>query len=172
MSPEMFNVIDLFSGAGGMSFGFHKHPAFRLVGGADAELGKPSSGQGKLQCNTTYSTNIGLTPTAVDLSKVKPEELKRILGVPESLPIHVLSTCPPCTGFSRQNPQNHLRDDKRNSLVRQSAEFAVAIRSCLMDNERLYLYSGAGIVEGSAADTEWKEIETKLSNTLAALGLE
>jgi DNA (cytosine-5)-methyltransferase 1 len=41
-----WTVIDLFSGAGGMSFGFHAHPGFRVVGAVDAEVGKPSSGIG------------------------------------------------------------------------------------------------------------------------------
>ena len=55
-------MIDLFSGAGGMSYGFHKHPAFKIVAAADAELGKPSTGEGKLQCNKTYVRNIGVSP--------------------------------------------------------------------------------------------------------------
>lgn len=51
---KKFTVIDLFSGAGGMSYGFFKHEAFKIIAAADAELGKPSAGNGKLQCNTTY----------------------------------------------------------------------------------------------------------------------
>ena len=49
MGAERFAVVDLFSGAGGMSYGFHKHTAFEVLAAADAELGKPSTGQGKLQ---------------------------------------------------------------------------------------------------------------------------
>ena len=47
-------VVDLFSGAGGMSYGFKANGAFEVIGAADAEIGKPTSGNGKLQCNTTY----------------------------------------------------------------------------------------------------------------------
>lgn len=41
-------------------------------------------------------------------------------------------------------------------------EFAVAIRSGLVDRDRLLLFAGAGIVEGSQAAAEWAEIENKI----------
>ncbi|MCK5804047.1 MAG: DNA cytosine methyltransferase [Lentisphaeria bacterium] len=134
----MFNVVDLFSGAGGMSLGFHRHPEFQLVAAADIELGKPSAGKGKLQCNTTFLKNIGLAPAPLDLSTVPPRELRRELGLAADLHIHVLSVCPPCTGFSRQNPLNHVRDDRRNSLVQRAAEFAAALAPdiVVMENAR------------------------------------
>ncbi|MEL7168521.1 MAG: isochorismate synthase [Bacteroidota bacterium] len=52
-----------------------------------------------------------------------------------------------------------------------AAEFAVAIRSGLVRDTSLALYSGAGIVRGSDADAEWAEIEHKLSDFLDVLGL-
>jgi menaquinone-specific isochorismate synthase len=42
------------------------------------------------------------------------------------------------------------------------AEFAVAIRSGLIDRDRLLLFAGAGIVQGSQAEEEWAEIENKI----------
>jgi len=45
-----------------------------------------------------------------------------------------------------------------------SSEFAVAIRSGLVDYNHLSLFAGAGIVEGSDAASEWNEIEAKISN--------
>jgi DNA (cytosine-5)-methyltransferase 1 len=138
MNAAKFAVVDLFSGAGGMSYGFHKHPAFRIVAAADAELGKPSTGRGKLQCNSTYFQNIGVAPARLDLLAVAPAELRSALGLSEHVRLDILSTCPPCTGFSRANPRNHLRDDRRNSLVRRSAEFAVAlcVDVVVMENAR------------------------------------
>ncbi|MDF1544851.1 MAG: isochorismate synthase [bacterium] len=44
------------------------------------------------------------------------------------------------------------------------ALFAVAIRSGLLSGKDLCLYSGAGIVEGSRAEAEWKELNKKLLN--------
>jgi len=138
MKTAQFAVIDLFSGAGGMSYGFHKHPAFRIVAAADAEVGKPSTGEGKLQCNKTYTRNIDVNTVPLDLAATPPRQLKSALSLPEEQHISVLLTCPPCTGFSRANPENHLRDDHRNSLVRRSAEFAVALSVdvVVMENAR------------------------------------
>ena len=45
-----------------------------------------------------------------------------------------------------------------------SAEFAVAIRSGLIDRDRLLLFAGAGIVRGSQPQEEWIEIENKISH--------
>lgn len=47
-----------------------------------------------------------------------------------------------------------------------SSEFAVAIRSGLIQKNQLSLFAGAGIVEGSKIDDEWEEIEHKISNFL------
>jgi DNA (cytosine-5)-methyltransferase 1 len=138
MTSSTFSVVDLFSGAGGMSLGFHKHPSFRLIAAADAELGKPSSGKGKLQCNGAYKRNIGISPCPLDLSEIEPEDIREALGLDVHEHVSVLSACPPCTGFSRANPNNHLRDDHRNSLVRISAVFAVELSAdiVVMENAR------------------------------------
>lgn len=51
------------------------------------------------------------------------------------------------------------------------AEFAVAIRSGLVRDNTLALYSGAGIVEGSEPEAEWDEIEQKIGDFAAVLDL-
>jgi len=45
-----------------------------------------------------------------------------------------------------------------------SAEFVVAIRSALIKDNFLYLYAGAGLVDGSDAENEWKELDNKILN--------
>jgi DNA (cytosine-5)-methyltransferase 1 len=129
-------VVDLFSGAGGMSCGFQRHPAFDVVGAADAEMGKPSSGPGTLGCNASFRRNIGVDPLAVDLADIEPEELRDMLALPDR-PV-VLSACAPCTGFSRTLARNHLVDDARNSLVGRVGLFAEALRPevVVMENAR------------------------------------
>lgn len=52
-----------------------------------------------------------------------------------------------------------------------AAEFAVGIRSGLVQPRHLSLFSGAGIVPGSRPDEEWKEIECKISDFTKVLGL-
>ncbi|RIK08228.1 MAG: DNA cytosine methyltransferase [Acidobacteria bacterium] len=134
-----WTVVDLFSGAGGMSYGFHIHPRFRVVGAVDAQLGKPSSPEGSLDCNNSYAANIGVSPTTADLRRCSGDELRTLfedrLG-PDGLA--VLCACPPCTGFSRTNPNNHLVDDPRNSLVVKTVEWVRALQPAvvLMENAR------------------------------------
>jgi DNA (cytosine-5)-methyltransferase 1 len=131
------SVVDLFSGAGGMSCGFQRHPWFQVVGAADAEIGKPSSGgAGTLGCNASFARNIGVQPLAVDLGRIEPEALRDRLGL--AAPPVVLSACAPCTGFSRALARNHLVDDARNSLVGRIGHFArvLAPEVIVMENAR------------------------------------
>lgn len=123
MTNSPWTIIDLFSGAGGMSYGFHVYPGFRVVGASDAQLGKPSTGQGTLGCNATYFANIGILPVETDLSMADPARVCESMGLDHSRPT-VLAACPPCTGFSRTLAHNHLRDDLRNSLVGKVALYA------------------------------------------------
>lgn len=137
MQEDKISVVDLFSGAGGMSFGFKAHGAFEMIGAADAEIGKPTSGDGRLQCNGTYKNNVGIEPKRINLADVDPRDLREALHIGERK-VDVLSVCPPCTGFSRTNPQNHLRDDARNSLVSRAADFAISLNAdvVVMENAR------------------------------------
>ena len=51
-------------------------------------------------------------------------------------------------------------------------EFAIAIRSGLVTEDRAYLYGGAGIVEGSDVEKEYAETELKMLGLRQALGLD
>ena len=57
-------------------------------------------------------------------------------------------------------------------IGRSSAEFAVAIRSALLSGDRLTLYAGAGIVDGSDPLAEWEEVEHKICDFVDVLGIE
>lgn len=129
-------MVDLFSGAGGMSAGFAAHPRFDVVGAADAQRGKPSSAPGSLGCNASYAANIGIAPVEADLGAIEPAALRAAMGLHG--PIDVLLACPPCTGFSRARSRNHLVDDARNSLVGRVADFAAELRPTviLLENAR------------------------------------
>lgn len=130
-------VADLFSGAGGASYGFHAHPEFRVIYAADRQNGKPSTGPGTLECNKTYAANIGLKPREVDLAEYQPKDLLRDLGIKPGQ-LDVLISCAPCTGFSRTLKKNHLEDDPRNHLVGRTGLFVEAVQPkfLLMENAR------------------------------------
>jgi len=51
----------------------------------------------------------------------------------------------------------------------EETELAVAIRSGLIRDDKVYLYAGAGIVEGSEAQDEWKEVEGKMKGWMKVL---
>jgi len=154
-----WTVVDLFSGAGGMSYGFHAHPKFRIAGAVDAQIGKPSSGKGSLECNDSYEANMGVKPFALDLSEADPDELAAsMLASIGKQGLTVLCSCAPCTGFSRTMNQNHLRDDPRNSLVGRSALFVRAFQPqiFLMENARELIKGNFGHHFSNLA----KELET------------
>ena len=50
-----------------------------------------------------------------------------------------------------------------------SAQFAVGIRSGLVEGKELSLFSGAGIVRGSDPDAEWREVENKIQDFIGIL---
>ena len=54
---------------------------------------------------------------------------------------------------------------------RDRAEFAVAIRSGLVDGSTLSVFAGAGIVAGSVPGDEWRELDYKISHFTRALNL-
>ena len=51
-----------------------------------------------------------------------------------------------------------------------NGEFAVAIRSSLLDGDSAYLYAGGGIVADSEPDKEYEETWVKFRPVMRALG--
>lgn len=117
-----YTTIDLFSGGGGMSFGFHSHPDFQIQAAVDAQFSKPSTRGTSTNCNSTYEANIGIKPTEANLAEITPQELSEKIDIfPGQL--DVMLACPPCTGFSRAGHNNLKADDPRNSLMFRVSEF-------------------------------------------------
>lgn len=137
MTKQEFTVLDLFSGAGGMSFGFHSHGRFEIVGAVDGEFGKPSDPMGAIQCNLTYEANMGVVPVAADIAELTGPRLAEMFELKPG-ELDVLIACSPCTGLSRANPNNHVYDDPRNSLIVHVAHFVEHLRPrvLLMENAR------------------------------------
>ena len=137
-----WTVLDLFSGAGGMSAGFSRHQAFCVIGAVDYEVSKPSYGPRSLECNKTYVRNIGVRPFSENLAELEPSQLREKLGDRHGKrwngSLDVLISCAPCTGFSRVSGKNHVRDDPRNALVRRTTAFVKEFepRVFLMENTR------------------------------------
>jgi len=118
---KRFTVLDLFSGIGGMSYGFAARPEFQILGAIDAEQGKPSSQS--LNCNAVYEKNLGLLPDNFDLLTYSPTKYRKVLEsrYRRRIRVDVLIACAPCTGFSQMIAKNAREDHSKNCLVRRCA---------------------------------------------------
>jgi DNA (cytosine-5)-methyltransferase 1 len=144
-------VIDLFSGCGGMSAGFHAVNgavrAFRLALAIDVDT----------VANETYSRNLPLEPTLADVRALasNADGFRELIGAARRSPDGplVLIGCAPCQGFS-----SHRNDkgagDGRNSLFGDFARLAVAIKpdAIVVENVPELLTDGYWPVVADAAD--------------------
>lgn len=90
--------------------------------------------------------------------------------------IRKIHPTPAVGGIPAKKSMGYLRDIEQYDrgwyaapigwLSKDKAEFAVGIRSGLIKDNRLILYAGAGIVNGSDPESEWNEIDNKLMNFL------
>jgi DNA (cytosine-5)-methyltransferase 1 len=90
----------------------------------DLELAKPSGGHGASDCNATYAANHNIIPLNRDMLTLPPEEFAETVGIAAGQ-LNVMISCAPCTHLSRANPDNHLTDRPKNTLIERSGEFAV-----------------------------------------------
>lgn len=51
-------------------------------------------------------------------------------------------------------------------LSQEKSDFSVAIRSALINDNKIKLFAGAGIVTGSIAEQEWQELDNKIHTVL------
>lgn len=109
-------LIDLFSGAGGMSLGF-KHSGFNIALANDIEKA----------CVDTYRHNHPEVPP----ENVVLDDIQNVMSYcKELLPnkkIDLIIGGPPCQGFSNANRQR-LIDDPRNSLYKYFVQFVDFIK--------------------------------------------
>lgn len=100
---KQINVLEFFSGAGGMSLGF-KLAGAKIVGAFDNDP----------VCIQTYNKNIlGLKGHVADVSKLNKKIIFQIIGSNKT--IDVITGGPPCQGFSVQRRGDD--NDSRNRLV-------------------------------------------------------
>lgn len=121
----LVDVVDMFSGCGGMSAGFAATrallPSYRLVAAVDVDP----------VANATYAANLGLTPSCdsvADLAE-NPKRLHALLedgGRRPGAPL-VLIGCAPCQGFSSHR-NSAGANDRRNSLFLGFARIAAQLR--------------------------------------------
>jgi DNA (cytosine-5)-methyltransferase 1 len=109
------DVIDMFSGCGGMSAGFMAVngaiPAYRLVMAVDIAA----------KANSTYEQNLGVKPLQIDIGSLanEPGLLEKAIKSSRRRPGHplVLIGCAPCQGFSSHRNADGESDDRNNLFV-------------------------------------------------------
>lgn len=121
VAPGPIDVIDMFSGCGGMSAGFRAFngfaSAYNLAMAVDIEP----------VANESYQRNLGIEPFAASVAELARSKrlLKTVLENSGRRPSHplVLIGCAPCQGFSSHR-NSAGRTDKRNSLFVDFAKVA------------------------------------------------
>ena len=113
------DVVDMFSGCGGMSAGFRALnglvPAFRFAGAIDIDH----------ISNRSYEANLGITPLTGDISKLAAHDQLPREAIPRRrgrAPL-VLIGCAPCQGFSSYRNRKGVKD-RRNPLFMDFANIA------------------------------------------------
>jgi DNA (cytosine-5)-methyltransferase 1 len=117
-------VLDFFSGCGGMSFGFAsattKRLRFEIRGALDIDP----------HANSTYRRMLGITPICADARSFgSPKALRasaNYWGLNPSYPLLIIG-CAPCQGFSSHRKKDR-RQDSRNSLLETFGKIASHLR--------------------------------------------
>lgn len=130
MSRNSDQVLSLFSGAGGFSYGFAQAGLKPLCG---AEIDRSA-------CET-YEANVGSDCHNVDLSDTDPDLFKALLDDKE--PFAIIGG-PPCQGFSTAGPRK--ASDPRNRLIFNYFRIVESVRPrwFIFENVEGLLTSGNG----------------------------
>jgi DNA (cytosine-5)-methyltransferase 1 len=117
-------VIDFFSGCGGMSFGFATTDPpmirYRVIGAVDIDR----------HANATYGRMLGIQPLECDIRELasadRIDDVTRTWGLTPDQPLVVIG-CAPCQGFSSHRKKDD-RVDSRNQLLNAFAAIIIKLR--------------------------------------------
>jgi DNA (cytosine-5)-methyltransferase 1 len=120
LNGRCYDVIDFFSGCGGLSYGFH------LIGKTTRLLKPVAAFDMDDHANKTFELNLGLIPEKIDIATMLAnDKFNTFVNRDKSRPLIIMGG-PPCQGFSAHRKKDK-RKDKRNSLVGVFAEIATGL---------------------------------------------
>ena len=132
--PDDFKILDLFCGAGGLSWGMHKNPFFHTVLALDNDE----------QAVETFKRNMPEAETIVgDITKQDVKE--KIVRLAAEKGVNMLVGGPPCQGYSMKGKKLGL-DDPRNFLFREYLDLVDRIQPdvFVIENVKAILQSANG----------------------------
>lgn len=131
---EDFRVLDLFCGAGGLSWGLHKNPHFKTVIALDFD-------------EKVIETFKGNMPDAdVVVGDIRDKNIKqRIIQTAQKKEVNMIVGGPPCQGYSMKGKKLGLKDP-RNFLFREYLNLVEAIKPkvFVIENVKGILISNKG----------------------------
>lgn len=102
-----FRILDLFCGAGGMSYGMHKNPNFKTVVALDIEE------------RLSQTLKMNMPEVNVVVGDIKDLSVKKtIVTLAKEHKVNMIIGGPPCQGYSLKGKKLGL-DDPRNFLFRE-----------------------------------------------------
>ena len=105
--PDEFRMLDLFCGAGGLSWGFHMNPHFKTAVSLDFDA----------KAADTFKRNMPETKVIVgDITNNKTKDL--LVSLAKENKVNMLIGGPPCQGYSMKGKKMGLKDP-RNFLFRE-----------------------------------------------------
>lgn len=104
---KKFRVLDLFCGAGGLSWGLHKNTNFKTMVALDFDL------------NAAYTFKKNMPETEVIVGDITDLTIKdRIIALAKEKKVNMIVGGPPCQGYSMKGKKLGLADS-RNFLFRE-----------------------------------------------------
>lgn len=109
--PKEFRILDLFCGAGGLSWGMHKNPHFKTMVALDFDE----------KAAETFKWNMPDTEVVVgDITDKSVKE--KVILLAKTSGVNMLVGGPPCQGYSMKGKKLGLAD-QRNFLFREYLDF-------------------------------------------------
>lgn len=132
--PEKLKVIDLFSGCGGLSYGF-------IEAGYEVLIGLDHWKDAVATFEHNHKGAIGMV---ADLSTISPDEVEKVIGTAQ---VDVIIGGPPCQGFSIAGKREV--SDERNKLYKNFVDFVAHFKpqAFLMENVANIVSMGKGSVK-------------------------
>ena len=120
-----FEVVDLFCGIGGLSYGM-KTAGFHILAGYDLDW----------TCQYAYETNTGGKFNYRDVNTIKGEEINRLYSKRKNT-IRVLAGCAPCQPFSSYSFKNKQKDSNKYDLLYQFGRLVEEVRPDIVTMENV-----------------------------------